>query len=207
MLRESGIQRLVNMSSASVYGIQDKSKPATELSPVNPQTLYAALKAETESAATALHSKDLPVFNFRAATLSGWTARGRLDLTCNIFCYQALFEHRVRIFGGAQYRPNLSVIDMAKCIVESLTHPWTLGGTYNVSEGNYRVEDIARTVVDHAEPGRRVDFDRVPSDDTRSYLLDESIRTTLIALSQMSKEEAESTVYRNVEQLREGRST
>jgi nucleoside-diphosphate-sugar epimerase len=214
-----GVTRFVNVSSASVYGVREEGQVVEELPP-RPQTLYARFKAETEAALLALNTDDFLVTSVRPATLSGYTPRLRLDLTVNILTSQAVTEGRLRVFGGDQFRPNLSVHDLVRALLDLLRrHPAQIRGrTFNLVEGNYRVREIADRVV--AVLGLSgMPIETVPTDDTRSYRLcgdrartvlgfvpqyslDHSIRSVATALTDRSERDPSDPRHRNVEHLR-----
>ncbi|GAB1690896.1 NAD-dependent epimerase/dehydratase family protein [Krasilnikovia sp. M28-CT-15] len=178
--RPAGVRRFVNISSASVYGTNDSPR-VTESLETNPQTLYARYKADVEVEMLARDDGDFVVTSVRPATLSGYGPRMRLDLTVHILTCQAVVDGHLRVFGGAQQRPNLSVHDLVRALLLILRAPAATvrGRTFNLVETNYTVRAIAdwvKAVV--GRPGLTVDA--APTDDTRSYRLDgERARTEL----------------------------
>ena len=48
----------------------------------------------------------------RPATVCGTSKNIRLDLTINMLTFQAIKKKQITVFGGKQYRPNLTLIDM-----------------------------------------------------------------------------------------------
>lgn len=166
----AGVPRFVNTSSASVYGIAAEER-VTESLPLRPLTLYARYKAESEAYALGLNRPGFTVVSVRPATLSGYSPRLRLDLTVNILASQAVCHGEIRVFGGEQYRPNLSVHDVVRMYLALLEHHPDLvaGRTFNVCEGNYRVIEIAERVRDAL--GLDVPIERVETNDHRSYRL------------------------------------
>lgn len=174
---KAGCRRFLNVSSASVYGIQPDSVEVTEEIQPIPQTLYAKFKLETELYALSRHKPDFEVISVRPGTLSGWSPRGRLDLTVNLFVYQALAHGRLSILGGKQQRPNLHINDLVRMLVNFLVAPTSVyGETYNLNENNYTVEEIARTVSEMVSTvnGRNIPLSYTPSPDNRSYRLSAS---------------------------------
>jgi len=59
----------------------------------------------------------------RPATVCGYAPRLRLDLTVNILTIHALVNHKIRIFGGKQFRPNLNIKDMVRAYFAFLDAP------------------------------------------------------------------------------------
>lgn len=171
LAQRSGVQRFINISSASVYGANDAPKVVETLQP-RPQTLYAKYKAELEAEMLARDSGDFVVTSVRPATLSGYSSRLRLDLTVHIFTYQAVADGRLVVFGGAQQRPNLSVHDLVQAFHLLLDAPpdAVRGRTFNLVESNNQVRDIA-TEVARILGLADLPVETVPTDDHRSYRL------------------------------------
>ena len=59
----------------------------------------------------------------RPATVCGYAPRMRLDLAVNILTIHALVNHKIRIFGGKQLRPNLHIADMVRAYLLFLAAP------------------------------------------------------------------------------------
>lgn len=213
-----GVRRFVNLSSASVYGVSEEER-VVETLPLNPQTLYAKYKAEVETELLSRHSDDFEVTSVRPATLSGYAPRLRLDLTVHIFTYQALLDGRLRVFGGAQQRPNLSVHDLVRALMMLLELPAsTVGGrTFNLVESNHSVREIAERVA-HTLDRPDLPLETVPTNDNRSYRLngdlaravlgfvpeygiDHSIAAVAAALRDGRVPEPGGTAWRNVAHL------
>lgn len=169
--REAGIRRFINASSASVYGVREESRVTEELDP-KPQTIYARSKADCEAFVLSCNSKTFITTSVRPATLSGYSPRMRLDLTVNILTYQAVRWDEIRVFGGDQFRPNLSVRDMVRAYSLLLSSdPGTIGGrTFNLCQQNYRVLEIAERIKALLnKPSMQIQ--RIPTADNRSYRL------------------------------------
>lgn len=168
--RDCCVGRFIYASSASVYGISDADKVVESL-PCDPQTIYAETKALSEEDVLAANSSAFTTVCARPATLNGYADRLRLDLTANIFTAQALTSGEIRIFGGSQYRPNLSLVDMIKFYLLLLEAPAPVvgGRTFNVVEADYTVLQIAKLVQNVVEPAATLT--PVMSKDMRSYRL------------------------------------
>lgn len=170
LARQRGVQRFINASSASVYGIQDLQR-VTEECPPAPITCYAQTKAKAEEHVLAANSSEFTTVSLRPATLVGYSMRLRLDIVANIFAYQAFTSGRITVLGGEQRRPLLSVEDMIRTYQLMLTaDAGVIGGkTYNVSAENHSVAQIARMVAEVF--GGQVEIETKPSNDNRSYSL------------------------------------
>lgn len=168
--KASGVKRFINASSASVYGIKADPNVTEELS-LEPLTLYAQYKAETETTLSTLVDDSFCAASLRAATVCGYSPRLRLDLTINILTYHALTRGEIRVFGGEQMRPNIHIQDLTDFYVRMLDLPAERinGRAFNVVKENFSVMEIAEMVRDHV--GGDVTIRVVPTEDNRSYHL------------------------------------
>ena len=168
--KDAGVSRFVYASSASVYGVKETPN-VTEDETLEPITLYARYKAEGEQILNGLVSDDFCGVSVRSATVCGYSPRLRLDLTINILTHFALTRGRIQVFGGAQMRPNIHVLDIADFYVRSLEWDTELinGRAFNVSAENHSVMALAEMVRDRI--GSQVGIEIVPTDDHRSYSL------------------------------------
>jgi nucleoside-diphosphate-sugar epimerase len=109
----------------------------------------------------------LAVHGFDAHRLD---ALQRLDLTVNILTIHALVNHKIRIFGGKQLRPNLHIKDMVRAYHVFLEVPGAKidREAFNVGFQNRSVEDIAMLVRDTLGD-KTIELEYVPSNDNRSY--------------------------------------
>ncbi|MEM9490097.1 MAG: NAD-dependent epimerase/dehydratase family protein [Myxococcota bacterium] len=178
MCKERGVARLLNASSASVYGIKEQSDVTEDLS-LEPLTLYARYKAETESIVNELVDDTFCAASVRAATVCGYSPRLRLDLTINILSYHALTRGEIRVFGGEQKRPNIHVQDLTDFYIHLLDCDAAQinGQAFNVVRENASVMALAEMIRDQIL-SYRPDDERgelpiriVPTEDRRSYHL------------------------------------
>jgi nucleoside-diphosphate-sugar epimerase len=168
--KRHGVKRFLYASSASVYGIKD-TENVTEDLPLEPITIYAKCKAEGESILNALVDDTFVGVSVRSATVCGYSPRLRLDLTINLLTDQGLTDRRIRVFGGAQMRPNVHVRDLSAFYRTLITARAQLisGEAFNVSRENASVMSLAEMIRDELDPS--LPIDTVPSDDPRSYHL------------------------------------
>jgi nucleoside-diphosphate-sugar epimerase len=163
------VERLVFASSCSVYG-DNAELTLNEGSWLNPVSLYARTRIQSEE--ELLRRVDrLSVTILRLATVFGLSPRMRLDLLVNTLTAHAVFQGRVRVFGGAQWRPNLHVQDAADAFIAAALadDARVRGETFNVGSNaeNYTVVEIARRVCAQ-RPGVRLEM--VDGDgDARDY--------------------------------------
>jgi len=105
-------------SSCSVYGRNDEE--VREDSELNPVSLYARCKIESEKAIRSFDSAAFCPTILRLGTVHGRSYRQRFDLVVNLLAIKALNEGKIKIFGGAQWRPFVSVEDVCRGIVHVL---------------------------------------------------------------------------------------
>jgi lipopolysaccharide/colanic/teichoic acid biosynthesis glycosyltransferase/nucleoside-diphosphate-sugar epimerase len=146
--QRAGVRRVVFASSCSVYGANSELV-LNEGSWLNPVSLYARSRVRSEEILLR-QSDNLSVAILRLATVFGLSYRMRLDLLVNTFTANAFFDHRIRVHGGQQYRPNVHVQDAAEAFILLSQAPddKVRGEVFNVGDDalNYSVLEIARLV-------------------------------------------------------------
>jgi nucleoside-diphosphate-sugar epimerase len=110
-----GISRFVFASSCSVYGVSDVE--VKELDALNPVSLYAQTKIDSERELLHGVPDDFFVTVLRFATVFGHSYRPRFDLVANLFTAQAVADGRITVVGPDQWRPFVHVRDLARAIV------------------------------------------------------------------------------------------
>ena len=142
------IKQFIFASSCSVYGAS-KNKILTESSKLSPVSLYAQTKIRSENVVLDANGKSFSPTIFRTATLFGYSNRMRFDLVINLFTVQALFEGKISIEGGNQWRPFLHVSDAAEAYVLAIEKPTSKShGIYNLGydEYNYQLNKIGEFI-------------------------------------------------------------
>ena len=112
------IERLIFASSCSVYGQTDTE--VDEEARLNPISLYARCKMESEKAIQSFSYNHFCPTILRLSTVHGKSFRQRFDLVVNLLTIKALCEGRIQIFGGEQWRPFISVNDVCRGIILTL---------------------------------------------------------------------------------------
>jgi nucleoside-diphosphate-sugar epimerase len=170
LAKQHGVSRFINASSASVYGLKDEHDVTEDLS-LEPMTLYAKCKADTETVLNGLIDDRFCGVSVRSATVCGYTKRLRLDLTVNILTYHAVEKGEIKVFGGTQMRPNIHVEDLTDFYVQLVHEDASKlnGRAFNVSTENSTVAGIAELVRAEVDPG--LPIVTVPTQDNRSYHL------------------------------------
>ena len=166
--KATGVRRFVYASSSSVYGVKVGVEVTEDLS-LEPLTDYSKYKALCEAILEEEREPGFTTLTVRPATVCGYSPRQRLDVIVNILTNHAVNNGRVKVFGGAQLRPNLHIDDMADFYSLSLALPDEAidGKVYNVGDENHSVMELAEIV--RGVVGAHVGVDVAPTDDPRSY--------------------------------------
>jgi nucleoside-diphosphate-sugar epimerase len=167
--QDAGVGRFVFASSSSVYGVKQEEQVTEELA-LEPLTDYSKYKACCEEILREYQSDRFTTVTLRPATVCGFSPRLRLDLTVNILTSHAINNGRIRVFGGAQFRPNIHIDDLTDLYVLLLELPAQLvaGRVWNAGYENTRVQDIAERIR-NVVGKERVSIATEPTDDLRSY--------------------------------------
>jgi len=164
-----GIRRFVFASSCSVYGASDEV--VDERSKLAPISLYARTKIESEKLLLSIMSDSFSPVLLRLATVCGMSYRPRFDLVVNLLTAQAIFDKKITIFGGDQWRPFVHVEDVSKAIIRCLEAPPEVvsGQVLNVGSeaGNYRLVQVGN-VIKRIVPDTMVSVQR-DTGDQRNY--------------------------------------
>ncbi|MDD5680730.1 MAG: NAD-dependent epimerase/dehydratase [Candidatus Omnitrophica bacterium] len=172
--KNNGVKRFIYASTCSVYGVSD-AENVTEDHPLVPITDYNKYKGLCEPVLLKYQSPEFTTVIIRPATICGYSPRQRFDLTVNILTNHAFNLNRVRVFGGAQTRPNIHIEDITDLYLMLLELPdeKIKGRTYNAGYQNRSVSDIAnivKEVMAKEFPDRpKIEIATLPSDDPRSY--------------------------------------
>jgi len=162
------VQRFIFASSCSVYGASEQVM--NENSQVQPISLYADTKVDSEEALLSATTGGFHPTILRFATIFGLSPRPRFDLVVNLLTAKALKEKVITIYNGEQWRPFLHVADAAAAIMCVLEAPVALvgGQIYNVGDSrlNFTLTDVANKLVKFF-PYTRVEH--VENADRRSY--------------------------------------
>lgn len=150
-------------SSCSVYGVNEAV--ATEESELAPLSLYAQTKIQAEK-----HLVGKNALILRLGTLHGVSERMRFDLVVNVLTMNAITRGKIEVFGGRQFRPLLSVKDLAEFIAAQVDQTWT-PGVYNLATENLSIVDVAR-VVEEEVSNIQVETVQTEFEDHRNYRVD-----------------------------------
>lgn len=160
-LAENYDGRIIFTSTCSVYGQHDAV--VTENSPLNPLSLYAKTKVQSEKN---LENKNSLIF--RLGTVFGVSdtyARLRMDLVANYMTANAMTKGKLSVFGGTQWRPLVHVRDVGETMVNNLDRP--VRGIYNLAAMNVQIKELARTISDIT--GCKIEYTPQKFEDQRDY--------------------------------------
>lgn len=164
--KKAGVKRFVYASSSSVYGIKDGD--VTEDLALEPLTDYSKFKAMCEEVLEEEREPGFVTLTLRPATVCGYSPRQRLDVIVNILSAHAYHNGKIKVFGGAQLRPNLHIQDMTDLYLHVLSLPDEAidGKVFNAGYENISVSALAdrvKSIVGDAT------IEVSPTDDNRSY--------------------------------------
>jgi nucleoside-diphosphate-sugar epimerase len=174
-----GVPRFIFASSCSVYGASENC--LDESSPLNPLSVYARTKLDSENILLTAKRRDFAPTVLRLGTLFGLSPRMRFDLIVNLFVAQAASLGRVTIWNGEQWRPFLHVQDAARAFVACLdAAPASVSGQiFNVGSPSLNVQ-IAALGEQIAKFVGSTRLKTIQTEDRRNYrVLFEKIEHTL----------------------------
>jgi nucleoside-diphosphate-sugar epimerase len=145
--RNNGVQRFINASSSSVFGLKQESDITEQLEP-EPLTFYSKYKMLSEWLVVAAASEGFCTVNIRPATICGYSPRQRFDLTVNKLTADALCKGIITVHGGEQRRPNVGMTDMVHLYAQlTQIDPKLINGrTFNFGFENHKVIEIAKII-------------------------------------------------------------
>jgi nucleoside-diphosphate-sugar epimerase len=131
-----GVSRFIFASTCSVYGASDGV--LDEKSKLNPISLYAKSKLASEKVLFELGSSTFRPTMLRFGTIFGLSGRTRFDLVVNLLTAKAVFDKKITLYGGDQWRPFVHVEDAARSVLAMLESPINrVGGEiFNIGGNN-----------------------------------------------------------------------
>jgi len=166
----SNDQWVIMPTTNSGYGASKPGEYLTELSSLNPLSLYARDKVELE---TELMKRKAST-SFRLATVFGMSPRMRLDLLVNSFVKSAINPGYLILFEPEFRRNYIHIQDVADAFLYAISQPTVFQSQiFNVglSSANLTKRELANKIIEQ-HPGFRVmesDISRDP--DKRDYLV------------------------------------
>lgn len=167
------INKFIFASTCSVYGVGNET--LDETADLNPVSLYARTKIESEKGILSLADENFRPVIMRMSTLYGLSPRMRFDLVVNTFAKMLTTEGKISIFGGEQWRPFLHVADAAAAYVlvleKSLSHLSNLTFNVGTNSQNHQIIELGE-FVKQVKPKTKVEVKTNEIDvinDTRTY--------------------------------------
>lgn len=164
MAKKSGVKQFIYASSGSVYGVKEEDQVTEDLDLV-PISVYNKTKMVSERVLMS-YENDFKVHCIRPATVCGWSPRMRLDVSVNMFTWQALKNKEMTVFGGNQVRPNIHIQDMVRVYEHFLENKDIENGFYNAGFENISILSIAESIRSKLD-GVKITI--TESNDPRSY--------------------------------------
>lgn len=160
-------KHIIFMSTCSVYGAQDGI--LDENSQTNPLSSYASTKLESEKYVLERNGTI-----FRLGTVFGLGdtySRMRMDLVVNVLTMKAIKYGEITINGGEQWRPIISVIDIAEYVTEACKFKYE--GIYILSKENVIIKELGEKIA-NIIPNVKVKYTEISFQDARNYRVDNS---------------------------------
>ena len=158
-------KHIVFMSTCSVYGAQDGI--LDEESKTNPLSSYASTKLKSEEYVL---KRGGTIFRLGTVFGLGDTySRLRMDLVVNVLTMRALKYGKITINGGEQWRPIISVIDIAEYVTEACEKEYE--GVFVLSKENVVIKDLGIRVA-NLIPHTEINYTEISFQDARNYRVD-----------------------------------
>jgi nucleoside-diphosphate-sugar epimerase len=164
-----GVNRFIFASTCSVYGASDEL--LDERSVLRPVSLYAKSKIASEQVLRSMADERFAPIILRFGTIYGLSGRTRFDLVANLMTATAMFEGKITVRGGDQWRPFVHVTDAARAAVKCVEAPLAVvrNHAFNVGsdEQNCTLRGLAEIVAAQV-PGATI-VDEAVDSDRRNY--------------------------------------
>lgn len=175
LAKAAGVGRFLFSSSCIMYGMSE-SVMVNEESPLDPKTIYARSKVQSEQAIARLADEAFSPTFLRNGTIYGISPRMRFDTVLNNLVGSAVTTGKVVLHSdGTTWRPVAHVQDIARTFLHVLEAPIELvrNQTFNNGEArmNRQIRELAE-IVARLVPGCRVECLASPDADQRTYQTD-----------------------------------
>ena len=137
------VKKFIYASSGSVYGLKKEKRVSENLSLV-PISDYNKSKMIAERVLES-YSNKIKIYSVRPATVCGFSKNMRLDISVNMFVYQALIKKKIYVIGGNQVRPNIYISDLCRVFIHFLKKNLK-PGAYNAGFENLKIKNLAKKI-------------------------------------------------------------
>ena len=142
-IEESEVNKLIYLSSVSVYGTS--FKPLNVDSNLNPKTFYGISKMRGEEHVNRLSGK-IDTYIIRCGNVYGYNKSMRFDAVINRFLFEANFHNKITINGnGGQHRPFIHIRKATNALAEMATSKLEKG-VYNLVDHNLAIGEIVKNL-------------------------------------------------------------
>ncbi len=194
--KKSNVKKYIFASTCSNYGASLNDEYLSENSKLNPVSLYAETKIDSEKKLTEMSSNEFATVSLRFGTAYGKSFRTRFDLTINSFSYEAYYNNELIVFAPETWRPYVHIKDMANIIIKIInTNPSKYNGLIlnaGFTNENYKKSDIIEFFLQKLPKLKVVS---VPIDDKRNYKVSFEKINKIISLKN------EHNIYDAIEEL------
>jgi UDP-glucose 4-epimerase len=145
---DAGVKRMVHFSTISVYGPSFGQAPYTESSPLNPQSLYAETKCQSEEGVRQIF-QDRPrssLVILRLAAVYGPRLQGNYRTLVKAIRH-GLF---LPVGDGQNRRTMIYIDDLVQAAMLAAEHPTAAGNTFNVTDGRIHTLNEVVAAIAHA---------------------------------------------------------
>lgn len=198
-----GVKRFVFASTCSVYGASDGM--LDENSQLNPVSLYARSKIASERVLLGARAKGFAPAILRFGTIFGLSGRTRFDLVVNLLSAKAIFDGKITLYGGDQWRPFVHVDDAARAVMNVLESPIDRvdGEIFNIGgdDLNYTLRQVGELIQRTVPTAELLDLGA--NADRRNYRVD--FRKARQVLGFLPKWSLEEGIAQVIEAIRSGR--
>jgi nucleoside-diphosphate-sugar epimerase len=169
--KSAGVRRFVFSSTCSNYGVSAPDEIVHEDSELNPVSVYAMSKVESERSLLAAVDDIFDPIVLRFATVYGVSPRMRFDLLVNDFTREAVARKNIVIYGEQFWRPHIHVADVARAVCAIVTAPRddARPRVFNVGDDGQNFQKITiAELAREAVPGTALELVK-KDEDPRSY--------------------------------------
>jgi nucleoside-diphosphate-sugar epimerase len=173
-----GKKKILYPNTNSGYGVVKGESVCTELSPLNPISVYGQTKCEAENFLLASTNAII----FRLATVFGVSPRMRTDLLVNDFTYKAITDKYIVVFEKSFKRNFIHIEDVANAFLFMLeNYDEYRGEVFNIglSDANLSKQELLEKIQTHVKDFAVVYDDYYEDPDKRNYIVsNEKIEAT-----------------------------